>query len=169
MKPFSIAALQLDLNYSENYDLVAEKTYETCKRYPWVQMIVLSELAVGGSSMSLEFSLEKQLPKFQKIAQELNIWYIPGSFYDHVNDEVKNVAPVISPEGNLATTCAKTYPFLPYEKGIMPGLEPCIFEITSLMPAASITALTPPPAIIPVPWEAGLIITFDAPNFAITS
>ena len=117
MKPFSIAALQLDLNYSENYELVAEKSYEVCKRYPWVQMIVLSELAVGGSSRSLEFSLEKQLPKFQKIAQELNIWYIPGSFYDHVNDEVKNVAPVISPEGNLVTTCAKTYPFLPYEKG----------------------------------------------------
>ena len=129
MKPFSIAALQLDLNYSENYDLVAEKTYEACKRYPWVQMIVLSELAVGGSSRSLEFSLEKQLPKFQEIAKELNVWYVPGSFYDHVNDEVKNVAPVISPEGNLVTTCTKTYPFLPYEKGITPGSEPCIFDV----------------------------------------
>ena len=129
MKPFSIAALQLDLNYSENYDIVVEKTYEACKRYPWVQMIVLSELAVGGSSRSLEFSLEKQLPKFQEIAKELNVWYIPGSFYDHVNDEVKNVAPVISPEGNLVTTCTKTYPFLPYEKGITPGSEPCIFEV----------------------------------------
>ena len=129
MKPFSIAALQLDLNYSENYELVAEKSYEVCKRYPWVQMIVLSELAVGGSSRSLEFCLEKQLPKFQEIAKELNVWYIPGSFYDHVNDEVKNVAPVISPEGNLVTTCTKTYPFLPYEKGITPGSEPCIFDV----------------------------------------
>ena len=88
MKPFSIAALQLDLNYSKNFDIVVEKTYEACKRYPWVQMIVLSELAVGGSSRSLEFSLEKQLPKFQEIAKELNVWYVPGSFYDHVNDEV---------------------------------------------------------------------------------
>ena len=129
MKPFSIAALQLDLDYSSNYDLVVEKTYQVGKRYPWVQMIVLSELAVGGSSRSLEFCLEKQLPKFQEIAKELNVWYVPGSFYDHVNDEVKNVAPVISPEGNLVTTCTKTYPFLPYEKGITPGSEPCTFEV----------------------------------------
>ena len=96
MKPFSIAALQLDLDYSDNFDLVLETTYQGAKRYPWVQMIVLSELAVGGSSRSLEFSLEKQLPKFQDIAKELGVWYVPGSFYDHALDEVKNIAPVIS-------------------------------------------------------------------------
>ena len=129
MKPFSIASLQLDLEYSDNYDLVVEKTYQAAKRYPWVQMVILSELAVGGSSRSLEYSLEKQLPKFQDIAKELKIWYVPGSFYDHAGDEVKNVAPVISPEGDLVTTCTKTYPFLPYETGIMPGSEPCVFEV----------------------------------------
>ena len=129
MKPFSIAALQLDLEYSDNYDLVAEKTYQTAKRYPWVQMVVLSELAVGGSSRSLQYSLERQLPKFQDIAKELKIWYVPGSFYDHAGEEVKNVAPVISPEGDLVTACTKTYPFLPYETGITPGSEPCVFEV----------------------------------------
>ena len=129
MKPFSIAALQLDLEYSGNYNLVAEKTYQAAKRYPWVQMVVLSELAVGGSSRSLEYSLERQLPKFQDIAKELKIWYVPGSFYDHVGEEVKNVAPVISPEGDVVTACTKTYPFLPYETGITPGLEPCVFEV----------------------------------------
>ena len=129
MKPFSIAALQLDLEYSDNFNLVAEKTYQVAKRYSWVQMIVLSELAVGGSSRSLEYSLEKQLPKFQDIAKELGVWYIPGSFYDHTKDEVKNIAPVISPKGDLVTTCTKTYPFLPYEVGIAPGLQPCVFEV----------------------------------------
>ncbi len=86
MKPFSIAALQLDLDYSDNFNLVVEKTYQVAKRYSWVQMIVMSELAVGGSSRSLEYSLEKQLPKFQDIAKELGVWYIPGSFYDHTRD-----------------------------------------------------------------------------------
>ena len=129
MKLFSIAALQLDLGYSDNYDLVEEKTHQVTKRYPWVQMVVLSELAVGGSSRSMEYSLEKQLPKFKDIAKGLGIWYVPGSFYDHVNGEIKNVAPVISPEGDLVTTCTKTYPFLPYERGITPGLEPCLFEV----------------------------------------
>jgi predicted amidohydrolase len=129
MKPFSIAALQLDLDYSDNFNLVVEKTYQVAKRYSWVQMIVMSELAVGGSSRSLEYSLEKQLPKFQDIAKELGVWYIPGSFYDHTKDEVKNIAPVISPKGDLVTTCTKTYPFLPYEVGIAPGLQPCVFEV----------------------------------------
>jgi len=129
MKPFSIAALQLDLEYSDNLNLVVEKTYQVAKRYPWVQMVVLSELAVGGSSRSLDFSLEKQLPKFKDIAKELGVWYIPGSFYDHALDEVKNIAPVISPNGDLVATCSKTYPFLPYETGITSGTEPCVFEV----------------------------------------
>ena len=129
MKPFSIAALQLDLEYSDNLNLVVEKTYQVAKRYPWVQMVVLSELAVGGSSRSLDFSLEKQLPKFKDIAKELGVWYIPGSFYDHSLEEVKNVAPVISPNGDLVAACSKTYPFLPYETGITSGTEPCVFEV----------------------------------------
>ena len=127
MKPFSIAALQLNLDYSNNQDLVVEKTKQAVKRYPWIQMVILSELAVGGSSRSKEFSLEKQLPTFQRIAKELKIWYLPGSFYHHVQKEITNVAPVISPKGDVVTSCTKIYPFLPYEKGIKPGLEPCTF------------------------------------------
>ena len=129
MKPFSIAALQLNLDYSNNQDLVVEKTKQAVKRYPWIQMVILNELAVGGSSRSLEFSLEKQLPIFQKIAKELKIWYLPGSFYHHVGQKITNVAPVISPKGDVVTTCTKIYPFLPYEKNIQPGVEPCIFNI----------------------------------------
>ena len=39
---------------------------------------------------------------------------------------------------------------------------PSDFESTSLMPASSSTARTPPPAITPVPGEAGLSRTRDA-------
>ena len=113
MKPFSIAALQLNLDYSNNQDLVVEKTKQAVKRYPWIQMVILNELAVGGSSRSLEFSLEKQLPIFQKIAKELKIWYLPGSFYHHLGQKITNVAPVISPKGDVVTNCTKIYHFLP--------------------------------------------------------
>ena len=133
MKPFSIAALQLNLDYSNNQDLVVEKTKQAVKRYPWIQMVILNELAVGGSSRSLEFSLEKQLPIFQKIAKELKIWYLPGSFYHHVGQKITNVAPVISPKGDVVTNCTKIYPFLPYEKDIQPGVEPCIFKIPKVV------------------------------------
>src|SRR2546426_11983098 len=45
--------------------------------------------------------------------------------------------------------------------------EPIDFVRTSFTPADSRTALTPPPAIRPVPGEAGFRRTFEAPYFAV--
>ena len=129
MKPFSIAAIQVSLEHSNNFDLLEIKTKEVVSRFPWLNMIVLSELAVGGVSKSKEYSLQAYLPKLQSIAKELKIWYIPGSFYDHQDGQVTNAAPVISPEGELIECCEKTYPFLPYEKGVSPGTKPCVFDV----------------------------------------
>ena len=46
---------------------------------------------------------------------------------------------------------------------------PSDFESTSWMPASSSTARTPPPAITPVPSEAGLRKTLPAPKIPVTS
>ncbi|HIE50080.1 MAG TPA: carbon-nitrogen hydrolase family protein [Gammaproteobacteria bacterium] len=129
MKPFSIAAVQLSLEYTNNFNLLERKTREVVARFPWVQMVVLSELAAGGTSQNVEHSLEEYLPKLKEISNELKIWYVPGSFYDHKDGRITNAAPVISPEGKLITTCTKIYPFLPYEKGVSPGNEACIFDV----------------------------------------
>jgi hypothetical protein len=48
-------------------------------------------------------------------------------------------------------------------------LDPNDFVKISVIPAASKTALTPPPAINPVPGEAGFNKTLPAPNFPIIS
>jgi predicted amidohydrolase len=129
MKPFAIAALQLNLENSDNFDLIESKTRETLLRFPWVQMVVLSELAVGGASKSTEFSLEHYLPKLKDIAKDLNIWFIPGSFYDHSERGTTNSSPVISPKGDVERICHKTFPFLPYEKEVVSGSEACVFDI----------------------------------------
>ena len=129
MKPFAIAALQLDLPHTNNFDLIERKTREVLFRFPWVQMVVLSELAVGGANKSIDYSLESYLPRLQAIARDLNIWFIPGSFYNHSKEGIKNSSPVISPEGKVEKICDKTYPFLPYEKGITPGKEACVFDV----------------------------------------
>ena len=42
--------------------------------------------------------------------------------------------------------------------------SPCDFVSTSLIPADSSTARTPPPAMSPVPGDAGFSSTFPAPN-----
>ncbi|MDB4815796.1 carbon-nitrogen hydrolase family protein [Gammaproteobacteria bacterium] len=129
MSTFSIAGLQLELNYSNNLKSVTEAISQTSKRYPWIQMIVVSELAIGGASRSQDFSLDNNLEHFQSLAKKLNIWLIPGSFYHHEENQITNIAPVISCNGELITLCTKIYPFLPYEKGISGGTESCIFEV----------------------------------------
>ena len=129
MRNFSIAGLQLDLNYSDNLACVTNAIIQTSKRYSWVEMIVASELAVGGSNRSDKYSLDNNLEGFQDLAKKLNIWLIPGSFYHHQEGKITNVAPVISNKGELITLCTKTYPFLPYEEGITGGDEPCVFEV----------------------------------------
>ena len=48
MTPFAIAGLQLSLNLTDNLDRVLDRIDSTLSRFPWVQMIVLSELCVCG-------------------------------------------------------------------------------------------------------------------------
>lgn len=129
MKYFSIAGLQLDLEHNNNKNLIIEKINQTVVRYPWLNMILVSELAVGGASRSEEFFLYNNIEAFQNLAKERDIWLIPGSFYHHQEGKITNVAPVISNKGELITLCTKTYPFLPYEEGITGGDEPCVFEV----------------------------------------
>ena len=129
MKTFSIAGLQLNLASFDNRELLTTKIKSTISRYPWVNMVVLSELAVGGPSRSKEFSLDNNLQHFSELASELDIWLIPGSFYHHDKKGITNVAPVISNTGDVVSLCTKIYPFAPYENGIEGGHETCIFEI----------------------------------------
>ena len=129
MKTFSIAGLQLNLASFDNRELLTTKIKSTISRYPWVNMVVLSELAVGGPSRSKEFSLDNNLQHFSELASELDIWLIPGSFYHHDKKGITNVAPVISNTGEVVTLCTKIYPFSPYENGIEGGDETCVFEI----------------------------------------
>ena len=129
MKPFSIAAVQISLDNTDNFNLVERKTREVVARFPWVEMVVLSELAVGGANKSRQHSLDEYLPRLKEISKELDIWFIPGSFYDHNEGKITNSAPVLSPSGELVTTCVKTFPFLPYEVDVSAGDEACVFDV----------------------------------------
>ena len=52
MKPLSIAAIQLDLAIKDNYDLLEKKSREAATRFPWIEMLVFSELAVASPTLS---------------------------------------------------------------------------------------------------------------------
>ena len=130
MKPFSIAAIQLSLSVKDNFTLIEKKAREAIIRFPWLQMIVFSELAVGGVSCKNEsFFLKEYIQKCEDLAKELDVWLVPGSFYEKTEDGIYNTAPVLNPKGELVSKCRKLYPFLPYEKGIIAGEKICVFEV----------------------------------------
>ena len=130
MKPLSIAAIQLNLARKDNYTLLESKAREAVFRFPWLEMLVFSELAVGGAGASNStFFLSEYLEKLKELAKELNVWLIPGSFYEETEEGTFNTTPVIDNKGDLVTKCRKLYPFLPYETGVTGGNEVCVFEV----------------------------------------
>ena len=130
MKPLSIAAIQLNLARKDNYTLLEIKAREAVYRFPWLEMLVFSELAVGGAGASnATFFLSEYLDRLKELAKELDVWLIPGSFYEETEEGTFNTTPVIDNKGDLVTKCRKLYPFLPYETGVAPGDEVCVFEI----------------------------------------
>ena len=130
MKPLSIAAIQLNLARKDNYTLLESKAREAVYRFPWLEMLVFSELAVGGDGASnATFYLSEYLDKLKELAKELDVWLIPGSFYEETEAGTFNTTPVIDNKGDLVTKCRKLYPFLPYETGVAAGNEVCVFEI----------------------------------------
>ena len=71
------------------------------------------------------------IDKFCEAARRHKVWLIPGSmFLTHPeNGGVYNTSLVIDPDGNVIRRYAKMFPFLPYEAGIAPGTEFCVFDV----------------------------------------
>ena len=98
--------------------------------YPWVQMVLISELATfggwTGNSMAFPNDVEK---RYCDLASKHKIWLIPGSLYESTDTGIYNMAPVIDPSGTVITRCRKLFPFMPYETGVESGTEFCVFDV----------------------------------------
>ena len=130
MKPFAIAGLQLALPHSNNLDLVIKKIRHTTLRYPWVQMIVLSELAICGAVTRTAENLPSEAEdRLARLAADLGVWIVNGSLYEKHEGAVYNTTSVISDAGEVVARYRKMYPFLPYEQGVAAGNEVCVFDV----------------------------------------
>ena len=128
MTKLKVGCLQLNLEKSENFELVREKILgfkeETC------DLIVLSELCVGGpGSENSQHYLSVYEESLSVLAKELDVWLIPGTFYEKVGDQIFNTAPVFNPDGEIVQRCKKNFPWLPYEKGVALSSEECVVNI----------------------------------------
>lgn len=133
MRPIGIAGLQLDLDKGNNLDRLVAEVRLAKTRLAWVDLIVLSELAVYGPSV--EFAEPEggaAEAQFCRTARELRTWLIPGTHFTKVGDKIFNTALVINPEGEIIARYHKMFPWTPYEKTVSGGSEFCTFEISGI-------------------------------------
>ena len=134
MKPFAIAGVQMWISEnSSNLNRMKSQIDKLMAIYPWIQMVVFSELATHGyfkhHAQPLPGPTEAE---FCKIAAKHGIWLIPGSIYEKRNEAIFNTLSVVTPTGTVLARYSKMYPFLPYEEGITPGDDFCVFDIPEI-------------------------------------
>jgi predicted amidohydrolase len=131
MKPFAIAGIQMKVSATHsNLEMMKLKLDIAMNLYPWVDMVLFSELCAYGpltySAQEIPGYFEQEM---QYMAKKYGIWLLPGSIFEKQGDRIYNTATVINPEGEIVTRYRKMFPFYPYEAGVTPGSEFCTFDI----------------------------------------
>lgn len=132
MTQFAIGGIQMHLGMHDNMPEMKKRLAIMMHLYPWVEMVVFSELCHSGPNPASAQPMGGQYEtECQELAQKYGIWLIPGSYYEQGNQEgvLYNTAPVINPKGEIITRYRKMFPFTPYEDHTTPGSEVCVFEV----------------------------------------
>jgi len=130
MRRFGLAALQLELRAADNLDAIAAEIATVRRRFPWVDMVLLAELATHGVSLDRAEPMPGPTEeRYRAIAREHGLWLLPGSLYERADGRVYNTAPVVDPDGKVVTRHRKIYPFLPYERGVASGDSHTVFDV----------------------------------------
>jgi len=131
MKPFSIAGVQMRISASTpNVEAMKLKLDILMNLYPWVDMVLFSELCAYGpltaNAQPVPGGFEQEMCA---MAAKHGIWLLPGSIFEKRGDRIYNTATVIDPEGSVVTRYSKMFPFYPYEVGVTGGDRFCVFDI----------------------------------------
>lgn len=131
MTPFAIAGMQLNLSgVRDNLPYIEARISYLMHLFPWVQMVVLSELAsYGPDPRKAEPVPGPAERKYQEIAARHGLWLINGSLFEQREDKIYNTASVIDPTGRIVGRYRKMFPFQPYEMGIESGDEFLVFDV----------------------------------------
>jgi predicted amidohydrolase len=131
MKPFSIAGVQMRSSASvSNVEAMKLKLDILMNIYPWVDMVMFSELCAYGpltaNAQPVPGEFEQEMCA---MAAKHGIWLLPGSIFEKKDGLIYNTATVIDPEGSVVARYRKMFPFYPYEVGVTGGSEFCVFDI----------------------------------------
>src|SRR6516164_3150798 len=131
MIPYAIAGIQMDVVADrENLNEMGRRLDTLMARFPWVQMVMFSELcAFGPSPLRAQLLPGPAETAFCRMADHHGIWLIPGSLFERIGEDIYNTAPVIDPNGRVIARYRKMFPFQPYETGVKPGVEFVVFDV----------------------------------------
>ena len=131
MIPFAIAGVQMPIPaLQDNTSAVVAAVGGVVAHFPWVQMVVFSELACCGPLPNNPVTLPGPEESALRVAAHKHgVWLIPGSIYERCGDRTYNTCPVIDPAGEVVARYRKMFPFRPYEVDVAAGTEFCVFDV----------------------------------------
>ena len=132
MVPFAIAGVQMPVPaMHDNIAAMIHRIDVVAARFPWVQMIVFSELAMCGPVHNNPVPLPGvQEAALQAAARKHGVWLITGGVFERLPDgRIVNTCSVIGPDGEVVTRYRKMFPFRPYERDVAAGTEFCVFDV----------------------------------------
>jgi predicted amidohydrolase len=133
MSKICIAGLQLEAHKGDNLDSMEAEIEAAVGRFPWLDMVLLSELNAFGSDIARAEPMPGPAEaRFCEIARRLGIWLIPGSFHEQAGDRIFNTVPVIRPDGSIAGRYRKLFPWCPYESGVSAGSDFFVFDVPGI-------------------------------------
>jgi len=131
MTPFAIAGIQMNVSaVRSNIPAMQYHLEVLMSIYPWVQMVVFSELCAHGPLTTNTVTIPSEMEgTFSRLAKKHGIWILPGSVFEKRGDHILNTASVINPDGEIVGRYSKMFPFMPYEEGVTGGEEFLVFDV----------------------------------------
>lgn len=134
MSGFGIAGVQMSVAaFQDNVDRMHGYLRHIRARFPWVRMVLFSELAALGPRHEAEPLPGPTEQRLCALAHESGLWLIPGSLFEKAEgpagDVVYNTCSVINPQGEVIRRFRKLFPFQPYERDVAGGSEFCVFDV----------------------------------------
>lgn len=131
MNPFAVAGIQMPVSAQEdNIPLMERYAAHVRHRFPWVGMLLFSELAAFGPDPHKAVDLPGEAEaRLCDIARRHGLWLVPGSLFERRDGRIYNTTPVIDPQGRVVARFSKMFPFRPYEQGISAGTEFVVFDV----------------------------------------
>jgi len=130
MNQFAIGGIQLKGQLGDNLGRISSQVQMAKARFPWLDMIVLGELASFGFGVSRAETMPGPTEDFFcSLAKKHKIWLVNGSLYELSGSDVYNTCSVINPEGEVVARHRKLFPFLPIEQNVTAGDSHTVFDV----------------------------------------